>query len=187
MKKVKLSVIQKKRRNERKKARTSAQGLCKDECGRKHRPNLAACEVCAEKESVRGKRKYFKNRKKIAVRQTAYYQKNSKRIKERVRDWRLNRPVEERRLSERRNGVKTNYKLTAEQHYDLLRKQNFVCLITGLPVDIFSSIDHDHSCCPGRKSCGKCIRGILYGRVNSALGAFSNPDWLLKAHAYVTK
>src|SRR4029077_2130187 len=32
------------------------------------------------------------------------------------------------------------------------------------------AVDHDHNCCPGAHSCGKCIRGILCGTCNSALG-----------------
>lgn len=35
-------------------------------------------------------------------------------------------------------------------------------------------VDHDHTCCPGNASCGSCIRGILCGSCNLALGQFKD-------------
>ncbi len=36
-------------------------------------------------------------------------------------------------------------------------------------------VDHDHKCCPGGRSCGKCVRGILCNSCNVAL-ALVNDD-----------
>ena len=32
------------------------------------------------------------------------------------------------------------------------------------------SIDHNHTCCPTKRSCGKCIRGLLCNPCNVVLG-----------------
>jgi hypothetical protein len=31
-------------------------------------------------------------------------------------------------------------------------------------------VDHDHNCCPGNHTCGKCVRGFLHRRCNTLLG-----------------
>lgn len=35
-------------------------------------------------------------------------------------------------------------------------------------------VDHDHSCCPGKRSCGRCIRGLLCHPCNTTLGFLSD-------------
>lgn len=31
-------------------------------------------------------------------------------------------------------------------------------------------VDHDHKCCPGEKTCGKCVRGLICRKCNILLG-----------------
>ena len=38
----------------------------------------------------------------------------------------------------------------------------------------FFAVDHDHSCCPGKWGCTKCVRGLLCNSCNIGLGAFSD-------------
>jgi Recombination endonuclease VII len=62
--------------------------------------------------------------------------------------------------------------LTMEAYFALLDSQGGVCAVClGLNSHgARLSIDHDHSCCPGVKSCGKCVRGLLCMRCNRATG-----------------
>jgi hypothetical protein len=42
------------------------------------------------------------------------------------------------------------------------------CRATGKTKAL--AVDHDHKCCPGRTSCGKCVRGLLCGPHNEMFG-----------------
>lgn len=45
------------------------------------------------------------------------------------------------------------------------------------------TVDHDHSCCPGATSCGRCVRGLICMRCNATLGMLN--DDLATAEAVV--
>lgn len=62
------------------------------------------------------------------------------------------------------------YKLDRVSYQALLDKQNNKCIICQVLNP--DCIDHDHSCCPGPLTCGKCIRGILCRQCNAGLGRF---------------
>ncbi|PWH05226.1 hypothetical protein DEO23_14190 [Brachybacterium endophyticum] len=65
------------------------------------------------------------------------------------------------------------FNLDHESYAQILSSQGGACAICATPFaedgrDVY--VDHDHGCCPGRRSCGKCIRGFLCNRCNTALG-----------------
>jgi len=69
--------------------------------------------------------------------------------------------------------------LTPEKFAEILAEQGGRCKIckTDDPRNNRVStwaIDHDHACCPGPRSCGKCLRGLLCGNCNRGLGLFGD-------------
>lgn len=79
------------------------------------------------------------------------------------------------------------HSITKEIYFDLLRKQKGRCGICKSPAqNLFLNIDHDHSCCKGPNSCGKCVRGLLCNKCNLGLGYFDdNPMSIAFALRYL--
>jgi hypothetical protein len=83
------------------------------------------------------------------------------------------------------------YGITAEQFTTMLEAQNGVCAICRKPPNPKGrvkrlEVDHDHRCCPGKKSCGKCVRGLLCGACNRMVGiADDEPERLQAAIRYL--
>jgi hypothetical protein len=87
--------------------------------------------------------------------------------------------------------------ITPERYDEMLEEQDGVCAICKRPETRVSAhtgeiqplaIDHDHACCPARKSCGRCVRRLLCGDCNNGLGQFrDNPDRLIAAAQYLVE
>lgn len=79
--------------------------------------------------------------------------------------------------------------ITYDTYTEMLNAQGGVCKICGSEEKSHRSrlcIDHDHACCPGYNSCGKCIRGIICSNCNMSLGnAKDNIDILQKMIDYL--
>lgn len=88
----------------------------------------------------------------------------------------------------RRCDTGRRYGITAIQYEIMLEAQDGKCLICELNGDRVLYVDHDHSCCPGDTSCGKCIRGLLCQGCNHGLGNFQdNTTYLANAIKYLER
>lgn len=92
-----------------------------------------------------------------------YYKKNPDKYEKHKRYVSKNdAKYAEGRLSYLRHGL-------SESRFEELRsKFNGLCWICKKEEGV--AIDHDHSCCPGAHSCGKCVRGVLCISHNLMLG-----------------
>lgn len=99
-----------------------------------------------------------------------------------------------RRVNQRRSALKHFFNMTEEQYHVMLEQQKGACFICDhVPngTDTYRSgknlaIDHDHTCCSGSRSCGKCIRALLCDKCNRGIGHFDdNAKLLQKAVDYV--
>lgn len=69
--------------------------------------------------------------------------------------------------------LKYSYGLTLLEYISILKQQDnrcYICKVDKPGGRGFWHIDHDRRCCPGQRTCGKCIRGILCVRCNLQVG-----------------
>lgn len=78
--------------------------------------------------------------------------------------------------------------ITEERFNEMLEAQGHACAMCHEPFgDAFPQFDHDHNCCEPdltghAKSCGKCVRGLLCFRCNTALGYIEMYGAVAKAY-----
>lgn len=112
--------------------------------------------------------------------------------RERVAHLRATDPeyVKRNRENQRRHGrryqIKSKFGITLEDWDRILVEQSGRCYLCSRPLqggrtDIH--IDHDHDCCPGRKTCGKCIRGLACQKCNQGVGQFDDDPQLMRTVA----
>lgn len=77
----------------------------------------------------------------------------------------------------------TNFRIRESDYNEMLIHQNFRCAICKIHQSEVSrafAVDHDHKCCSGKKSCGKCIRGLLCFECNIGLGKFKDDSAIVQ-------
>jgi hypothetical protein len=63
-----------------------------------------------------------------------------------------------------------HFYLTVDEYESMLLAQGGVCAICKQISDRRLCVDHDHSCCPGKRSCGECVRQLLCTGCNFTIG-----------------
>jgi len=147
------------------------------------------CDVCKEAKAT--KRKEYQSSKSWQYQRT-YLQRMKESNPEKYRAW-LNKNNEYKKKSFQKDPEKSRwqtihkkYKLTKQMYLELMQSQNGLCAICKQPPNRnWLAVDHDHKCCPGTKTCGNCIRGLLCSSCNSFLGRVN--DNLESAIEYLTK
>jgi hypothetical protein len=116
----------------------------------------------------KAKERYAANPEPLREAQRKYYEKKREENPDYWRQWR-------RSVS---NDLKYHHGITWEQLTVMLDAQGGTCYLCKEPLDPEASrgihIDHDHQCCRGARSCGKCIRGLACHGCNTGIGAFGD-------------
>ena len=123
------------------------------------RPNCRECEKQRQKE------KREANIERYRERDRAYYL-----VTKEVQNAKSRAYYAENREKQKAYQKQYMYGLTPEEYDALMAKGCFIC---GSMEKLH--VDHDHSCCPGGlRTCGKCVRGVLCHKHNTALGKFGD-------------
>lgn len=70
---------------------------------------------------------------------------------------------------DRKKSIKQKYKIDYDTYLEMAKNG---CQICGEFTERHLQVDHDHSCCNGGYSCGKCVRGVLCNRCNQTAGKY---------------
>jgi len=175
-------------------------GQCKD-CHRKIKKTWNATHpenILADKKRLyaanpepalrRAKKWQQDNPERYKARMGKWYAENGGVLKESMRLDRLANPEKYREYE-----LKKKFGITLEEFERRLNEQGKKCASCGTtdpkgPHKQWAT-DHDHECCPNRKkTCGKCIRGILCNACNIMLGiSRDNPETLRQCAAYLER
>jgi hypothetical protein len=144
------------------------------------------CDICREARSI--KRKQYQS-EESKLRQKEYKKLVNSLPENKKRKSEYDRERHQKKYDSetwRWRNILRKYKLTKHQYEELLIKQNGVCAICHKkPNRSYLSVDHDHACCSGVKTCGKCVRGLLCQSCNSFLGRVN--DDLTTVNAYLVR
>lgn len=69
------------------------------------------------------------------------------------------------KAKQKRAYIKWRYGVDDEKYQEMIKSGCAICGSTELLC-----VDHDHACCSGQRTCGKCVRGVLCNKHNIMFG-----------------
>lgn len=152
-------------------------------CSR-HRGGVFTPENSAALAQARSRRKHEKDAARLLV-DPEYAEAERIRKREYMRRKQMDpefvaREHERQKLHGRRYYLKHKFDLSLDQWDALLVAQSGLCYLCGDPMNPADvCVDHDHSCCSGNRSCGRCVRGLADRWCNQGLGQFRDDPALM--------
>lgn len=135
--------------------------------------DLKTCTKCSEVKAV----DQFRHRTKRGKAYVVSYCRECER-KSNLESYYKN-PWTDKRTTYARHG------LTKSQYETMIMDQKGICAIASC-VNAAEVIDHDHDCCPGKYSCGNCVKGLLCQGCNKAEGLLgSDPQKAFDLAKYI--
>ncbi len=132
-----------------------------------------------DKVAVQKKRHHQKHKDRLNIISRTYYRENREQQLMYQKLYRTAHRVEK---------LCKQFNVTPDFYFGLLDKQENRCAVCRREFVGNPCVDHNHKCCPGATSCGKCVRGLLCNDCNLGLGNFKdNPDFLNNAILYLTQ
>ena len=126
---------------------------------------------------------------RAAAKIAAYQKAHPDRITTANAKWKAANPEQVSSVNHSRV-LRKQYRMTPAEYASRLAAQGGACAICKRPETkavrgrvVRMSVDHDHACCHGNRSCGKCVRALLCGSCNSVLGLMGDDPARLRAAA----
>lgn len=138
----------------------------------------AYCKPCKselDKEWISTRPDQIEKRKN---RSKEWQKNNSEQYKKSVDKWKKNNS-EQKWMLDKKSHLWTHYRMTIEDYQLMLKNQNGKCKICEKSKKLV--VDHDHSCCLQKNTCGNCVRGLLCFSCNTLVGYIEINKNLIKS------
>lgn len=128
------------------------------------------CKVCIRADNVA---RAALNVDRYEAKRKEWRAANPEQVNRNARTWQIRNPVKHR-FGRHKSVYKIDFNVFWEGQGGLCASCHLPMKNGGKEPDSVC-VDHDRRCCPGKKSCGKCVRGLIHRNCNLVLG-YANDD-----------